>query len=351
MSIVTNYASPEAEEALRRQRKTATFTSVIVSVLVVVLLGLILTLFLLPSLVISNSALVTYQSNKVEEKEPERKMMSPQIQRKPSAPSSAMSKVIVANMPSPVAIPVPEVDVPEPSTDFGNGDDFGSGWGNGDGDGGGGSFFGQSVRADRIVFVVDFSSSMGAPGRQELMRKELSTSISQLSSGTNFAVLFFAGHAWEAGSQNKIGNKLITVVGQGGKRYEWVPRKGSHGWQSKGLTQRVNWLKASNKQIAESTKIVKTTPLGRGTVWDNGLLMALDMNPRPQVIFFMTDGAASGSAAWAKEVGGKAKSKGVKINCIALMEPQAHKDLDVMAKLTNGQFTVVTKDGKRRKVR
>ena len=62
-------------------------------------------------------------------------------------------------------------------------------------------------------------------------------------------------------------------------------------------------------------------------------------------------GVGSGCGAWAGELGGKARSKGVRINCIALMEPRAHDDMNELAKLTGGQFTIVTKGGKHRRVR
>lgn len=61
--------------------------------------------------------------------------VSVSVARKPSAPSSAMSKAIAANTTSPVAIPVPEVDSAVPAHQFGDGDDFGNGWGGAESDG------------------------------------------------------------------------------------------------------------------------------------------------------------------------------------------------------------------------
>jgi hypothetical protein len=79
--------------------------------------------------------------------------------------------------------------------------------------------------------------------------------------------------------------------------------------------------------------------------------MVLEMDPLPQVIYFMTDGVATGSEAWARMIGAKAKAKGVRINCIAMMEPRAHGDMDELAKRTGGQFTIVTEAGKHKQVR
>ncbi|MFK7911867.1 MAG: von Willebrand factor type A domain-containing protein [Akkermansiaceae bacterium] len=76
--------------------------------------------------------------------------------KKPSAPSSSMSKVIAANTTSPSAVPVPEpASTPNPSVEFGNGDDFADGWGgnkngsvSGSGGGGGGGYEVADEEAD-----------------------------------------------------------------------------------------------------------------------------------------------------------------------------------------------------------
>lgn len=63
--------------------------------------------------------------------------LSSEVESKPSAPSSSITKVIGSNKPGAVVIPNPDIVVEEPSLSFGGGDDFGDGWGaNGDGSGG-----------------------------------------------------------------------------------------------------------------------------------------------------------------------------------------------------------------------
>ena len=344
--------SPVTEAELRRQRRIATTMSMIIAVLSVTLIGVILAFIILPSLSQKSTALVTYQAAMPEDVRVDQKRMDTQVQRKPSAPSSAMAKVVASTAPSPISVPVPEV-TENPSLDYGSDGDFGSGWGSGDGTGAGGtSFFGQSVRAERICYVIDFSSSMGSQGRADLMRKELSKSVGQLSHGTSYGLVFFSCIAWEAGDQvtlNRKGGSAVVKV-PGGKNYKWK-KAGGRGWGPDGIGQRANWLIASPRQLADSKQIVKKAPLSSGTFWDKGIEMALGMSPPPQVICFMTDGVANGSDAWARELGAKAKSQGVQINCIALMEPRAHKDLDELAKRTGGRFSVVDKNGKHKHVR
>ncbi|MFP6881739.1 MAG: prenyltransferase/squalene oxidase repeat-containing protein [Roseibacillus sp.] len=130
--------SPEAEAKLEAQKRNSVITSVVISLLVLALIILVLLFILLPSLLLSSPSLVTYQAGMPDEDKMERKEITDQIQRKPSAPSSSMAKVIASSTPSPTAVPVPETDA-EPNLDFGSGDDFGAGWGSG-GDGGGGGF-------------------------------------------------------------------------------------------------------------------------------------------------------------------------------------------------------------------
>jgi hypothetical protein len=347
------YQTPQVEAELKRQRTAATVSSLVIAFLTVGLVGVILALILLPSFFTKSPALVIYDNSRIDEEQFDLREVNTQIQRQPSAPSSAMAKVIASTAPSPIAVPVPEL-THDPSLAFGDGDDFGTGWGSGDGFGAGGtSFFGQAVRAERIAYVIDFSSSMGSEGRADLMRRELTKSLGNLTHGTRFGVICFSCIAWEAGDNVNLDRKRgqAVVKEEGGLRFEWKDLGGKQGWKQAGIPQRADWLIASQDQLARSKKIVKGAPLSSGTAWDKGLNMALDMNPLPQVVYFMTDGVASGSGAWARELGGKARSKGVRINCIALMEPRAHDDMNELAKLTGGQFTIVTKGGKHKRVR
>ena len=130
--------SPEAEARLEAQRRNSVITSIVIALLMIALVVLILLFILLPSLMIKSPTIVTYQAGAPEEDTMDQKEVNPQIQRKPSAPSSSMAKVIASTTPSPTAVPVPETEA-EPNLDFGSGDDFGEGWGSG-GDGGGGGF-------------------------------------------------------------------------------------------------------------------------------------------------------------------------------------------------------------------
>lgn len=363
--------NPEVQQALKRQRANATISSLLISILSVVLVGLILFFLAIQSINLSQPDVVAYRASSQQDEQIEKKEINSALQRKPSAPSSSMAKVIAANTTSPTAIPVPEVDVPVESVSFGDGDDFGAGWGSGGGSGGGGgtSFFGQSSEAERIAFVIDYSGSM-AGEREKLMRKELSKSLDQLAPGTMFQMIFFAGPVWVAGSEvlikgeeSKARNEVKAPDGQ---IYQWdaTKRGSASSFVPKGKRQKATWLKiptiddmignarrkaeSDGKDVLKSSKkTVEETRLVWGTRWKYALEMALDMKPAPQVIYFMTDGATGNEAMEvAEKVGRQAKSRGIVINCVALMEPRAHDAMKEIAKRSSGKFTVVERGGK-----
>ncbi len=336
------------EEIALRQRRKATATSIVVAFLIVGLLMMILALVLLPSWMKEETVMVSYQMPVFKEDELQQKTFS-QARSKPSAPSAAMTRVIAANTSSPMAIPVPETEFVEPSLDFGTGDDFGAGWGSGSGDGfggGGTTFFNQKVTAERVVYVIDYSLSMRGE-RDRLMRKELAKSVEQVKLGMQFQMIFFAGPAWVAGSEVSMPKaRNSSVVSLSKDKFRWKG-KGAHFWEPVGKKQKADWIPVTPSAREEALKLVKDSKLVWGTNWENPLEMAIDMEPPPQMIFFMTDGSISGDmVAVAKRLGHHAKTKGITINTVAMMQPQAEAAMKELAKRTGGQFSTVGKGGK-----
>ena len=129
--------SPEAEARLRAQQRNSTITSIIISILSVVLIGILLLWILLPTIETFTPEIVSYQAGAEDEQKITKREMTRAVERKPSAPSSSMAKVIAANTTSLTAVPIPDVDTPDPSADFGDGNDFGDGWGSAEEDGAG----------------------------------------------------------------------------------------------------------------------------------------------------------------------------------------------------------------------
>lgn len=346
ISVPAPAVVPNPRAILRQQQRTATLVSLITALLCMVLIGLILAVILMAVTPTEQPSLVAYTGVSEKPKKIKEPKVQTNVQRKPAAPSMAASKMVVANTQAPTSIPVPEIVVEDISMDIGVGDDFGAGWGDGDGFGGGGgsTFFGQTSSAERVVYVIDFSSSMKKDDRHKLMRAELTESLSKMQNGLKLGMIFFSGPAWVAGDTVKGG--VITTPK--GKKYKYKTTGGHAKWIHDGPKRNVPWWTIDDKEVQRITKIVKTAPLNSGTVWHLPLNLALDMKPAPQMIYFMTDGLASGSSKWADEIGKRAKKMGVTINCVALMQPKAEKDLKTIAEMTGGQVTMVDANGKRK---
>ena len=167
--------SPEALARLQAQRRNSTISSLVIAFLTVVLIALLLGVFLLPNLVKDIPVIVTYESSLIEETDPQEKKVNTSMERKVSAPSSSMAKVITANTASPTAIPVPDVDIATPSMDFGDGNDLGHGWDNGDGSGNGfgnipASMKKRCSKEDRLARLQDTG---GTPACEDAVVKAL----------------------------------------------------------------------------------------------------------------------------------------------------------------------------------
>ena len=138
--------SEEALQALQRQKRNSTISSIVIAALTIALIFLILGLFLLDNYVRETPTIVTYAATLDEEQQLDERKVTTQLQRQPASPSSAQAKVIAASTASPTAIPVPEIEVTTPSAEFGDTDDFGTGFGDADVTGGGFSGIPSTMR-------------------------------------------------------------------------------------------------------------------------------------------------------------------------------------------------------------
>ena len=218
--------SEEAQARLNAQKRNSTISSIVISVMVIVLIFLVLGIFLLPNILKETPTIVTYSASLNEETEVQQQKVNKQIQRKPSAPTSSMTKVIAANTASPTAIPVPEVDVVTPNADFGDGEDFGGGWGDGEGTGAGGGFGAvpatmrkRCSKEDRMQRLLEMG---GTPQCEEAVVKALQwLKTTQNPDGswdkqypvamTGFAILVFLGHC-ETPLSEEYGETVLNGI-------------------------------------------------------------------------------------------------------------------------------------------
>jgi hypothetical protein len=260
----------------------------------------------------------------------------------PAASGGPSIQPIVALGSSQVAMP--DVDFTPTATELNVGSSFGT-FGGGSGTAGGNvSFMGNQGKGSRVVFVVDVSGSMSASSqvdgktisRLDLLKKELAKSLNQLRGGVQYQVIYFSDFAWPH-------NEVDTNDPAAMEKYEWEIRPGQQGVRIPSY----RYLPATPANLAKSRKIIEDSSNPGGTNWGSGLLMALNGSPKPDLIFFMTDGNKSDALTWVDEVTtANAKGKPATIHTTALMAPGAAQDLDELARRNRGKFTVIEADGK-----
>jgi len=193
------------------------------------------------------------------------------------------------------------------------------------------SFMGVKSKANKIMFIIDYSASMR--GRDKVMRSELSKAIDKLPAVGSVAVIFFSGPTWVAGEDANALHK------------KWKGDNNKNGWKPiDGYEpKRPKWLPVTPSNKKKLIKAVHDTPLTFGTVWNNSFEWAFYLNPKPDIIYFMTDGNSK------KELQGmdiiKSKRGKTKIYTIGYGAPAGAKGpLEEIAALTGGKSKFVDMD-------
>ncbi len=239
---------------------------------------------------------------------------------------------------------MPEVDFNPTASELNVGSTFGSFGAGGSGTAGGNvTFLGNQGKGSHVVFVVDVSGSMSAVAevdgkvisRFELLKRELARSLNQLRGNVFYQVIYFSHFAWP---HNEVDSNDSSALA----RYEWEISPGDTNVR----IPRFTYLPANPTNIGKSRKIIEESNNPGGTNWGAGLLMALNGSPKPDLVFFMTDGNRSDALTWVEEVtAANARGKRAIIHTTAMMEPSAARQLDDLARRNGGKFTVVNADG------
>jgi hypothetical protein len=193
------------------------------------------------------------------------------------------------------------------------------------------NFMGMKSSANKILFIIDYSASM--KGRDRVMRYELSKAIDKLPAVGSVAVIFFSGPTWVAGENaNELHRK-------------WKGDNSKTGWKPVGgyKPKRPKWLPVTPSNKKKLIQAVNNTPLTFGTVWNNSFNWAFYMDPKPDVIYFMTDGNANKKFQGMEII--KTKRGRTKIYTIGYGAPQgAKKPLEEIAALSGGKSKFVDMD-------
>ena len=189
------------------------------------------------------------------------------------------------------------------------------------------NFMGVKSQANKIMFIIDYSASMR--GRDKVMRYELCKAIDKLPAVGSVSVIFFSGPTWIAGQDAAALHKNWEGTNGGG----WKPKEGH-------TPERPKWLPVTPSNKKKLKEAVVSTPLTFGTVWDNSFEWAFYMNPKPDVIYFMTDGNANKNLQGMDII--KSKKGRTKIYTIGYGAPAGAKQpLEEIAALTGGKSKFV----------
>lgn len=174
-----------------------------------------------------------------------------------------------------------------------------------DGGGGAASFFGLESSGNRFAYIVDVSGSMQG-GRIETLKRELTRSITGLRGSSQFTVVLFSSGAMQLGPS---------------------------GWRS--ATDRIK--REVRTEITNIRASGTTVPLPAFAV-------VFELRPRPDAIYFMTDGEFVNPEAVAAEIARLNQSSGrlVPIHCITFVERQSEEIMKLIARQSGGSYTHVS---------
>ncbi|HRQ73053.1 MAG TPA: hypothetical protein PLU35_08505 [Phycisphaerales bacterium] len=186
--------------------------------------------------------------------------------------------------------------------------DLGSGLGMGEGGGGAGGagFFGAEATGSRFVYIVDISGSMSFGGRIERLRDELTKSIDGLLENTHYLPITFSTGATPLGGE-------------------------------------VRWLQANERNKRSSRREVMAIQSGGGTNPAPGFHLAFQLRPKPDAIFFMTDGEFPDTVA--AEIERLNAEYRIPIHSICFMSREAESLMRRIARESGGTYTFVAGGG------
>jgi len=176
---------------------------------------------------------------------------------------------------------------------------------------GGASFFGVEASGSRIVYIVDVSGSMLHNGKIQALKRELLGSIGSLPPGSEFAVIAFSDES------------ATRVLG------------GSARWRS-----------ATESGRAPVVTAVRGVAPSGGTQPLEAFRIAFGLSPKPEAVYFMTDGEIPPRDA--PRVIGTVRSMNERdgeltpIHCIAFESRAGARDLRRIARQSRGTYTYVS---------
>lgn len=169
--------------------------------------------------------------------------------------------------------------------------------------GGGARFFGVEAVGNRFAYIVDVSGSMAGP-KIEALRRELEKSIDGLSEHSSFYVALFSTDARPLGARTK-------------------------------------WTDATLKNKKAAFQLIKGIESGGATNPSPAFEQIFELRPRPEAIYFMTDGLFAPEVASVVRQQNSAGGRIIPIHCIAFVSQEAEDIMRRIANDSDGTYTFV----------
>jgi len=145
-----------------------------------------------------------------------------------------------------------------------------------------GKFLGTGGSGSRFFFILDYSASMGRD-RLLVLKSHLMKALEGFKGRGQVALLFFSGPVWLPQEDAKGVRKAWNAAGQNFHCKKPGAEK---------LYPKPQWFVPNKHNLEILNKYICQTPTTLGTNWSHPFKIALEnMKEKPNVIFFMTDGA------------------------------------------------------------
>ena len=202
---------------------------------------------------------------------------------------------------------------------------------------------------DRVVFIMDVSRSL-THAQFTMSKAELRSGLESLRQGVKYQVIFFSGPVWFAHQRIVEGGERgqDVVIRDGEHDHHWKYAFGAYHYE-KGNDQLTpaDWRVATEETICETILDLEDVGKSDGTTWELPLTLALNLDPAPQRIFFMTDGETARQETVAEEIIAYSGMRGNPvIDTIALMVPGASPALRRLSQATGGRHALVIAGGR-----
>lgn len=258
------------------------------------------------------------------------------------------------------AVDVPEMNSLMSGGGMGSGGfgSAGAGGGFGSGVGIGGlkgkiSFFGLSSPLERVVFVLDYSASM-KPNQLDLVVNEMGKTLKLLPPKAEYQVILFAGGArfasddWSVDAKHKY-DRIIMHRRKKFRFYSPTDSYMDYAFEGKDdELPKERWISANPHNVKRTMENLEQKKTWGGTDWRWGFKMAMNMDPPPKVIFFMTDGLMN-KAGEAVDVildyNKNVRKSNTQFNTLLMHTKAGTEHMAKLAKESSGRFTMVFNDG------